>query len=343
MNSFICPRTKLPLTQKGGLLTSSDTNIWYPVVGGIPNFLAYKALETKNESTELDLLVESAQQTNWLDALKESKKSNPGFLEYVTSSRRLKVAELLPVSKTTDLLEIGPGLGQFSEQFCRTCRFVTLLEVVPQQAHFVKERLQQQKLSNFQISIGGDDCFLPFADYSFDAAFANLVFEWCGNRNPINHELSQRRFLDEIWRTLRPGGHLLLSTKNRFSLSYVLGKTDEHSYDLRFGQALPHRVNQWRLNRRGQPRAQGHLYSFNALSDLCVESGFSISQAFWLTPEMRFPIACIPVNANDVSAFRQTADCNQGAGRIGGKLMPLIPAAFVKHVTPGLTFLLRKG
>ena len=141
------------------------------------------------------------------------------------------------------ILEIGPGLGQFTAALARRSRHVHALEVVPEQAEFALIRARQEGARNVSVAIGGDDCRLPYRNDVFDGIVLNLVFEWCGSRNDSeSHAKAQTRLLQEMARVLRPGGFLYLATKNRFALRLLLGGTDEHMSNMRFGSALPRRL-----------------------------------------------------------------------------------------------------
>src|SRR5205085_11116248 len=130
--------------------------------------------------------------TPWQEALAATHE--PGFVRYVTDPRRGAFLDLLPLTKESDLLEIGPGLGQFTGTLARRARRVNALEVVPQQAEFVRLRMCQEGAAGVEVAIGGDDCRLPYRDASFDGIVLNLVFEWCGSRiESESHESAQTR------------------------------------------------------------------------------------------------------------------------------------------------------
>ena len=180
-----------------------------------------------------DQLLEQARTLGWREAI--GRVPNSGYL---TDKRRGTFLDLLPV-RDADVLEIGPGYGQFTDRIARTARSVAALEVFPEQADFIREKGRQDSLDNVQVTTGGGDCTLPYDDGAFDLVILNLVFEWCAIRLAEPHESAQRRLLQEIARVLRDGGRLYLATKNRFAVRYLIGKPDEHYNNMRFGSALP--------------------------------------------------------------------------------------------------------
>ena len=84
-----------------------------------------------------------------------------------------------------------------------------------------------------------DTRHLPFADASFDVVLANAVFE----------HIPQPRdaYLREVWRVLRPGGHLIINeTPNKYF------PIDKHTTKLWFNHWLPSHVAKRRAYRRGR-------------------------------------------------------------------------------------------
>jgi SAM-dependent methyltransferase len=281
--------------------------------------------EGKSELTAL------AREIGWREAIARQF----GKAEYLTDESRSKFLDLLPIDGA-GVLEIGPGFGQFTDKIARKAKSVEALEVDPEQATFIREKLRQEGIANTTVTTGGADCLLPFADASFDLVILNLVLEWCATRLDEPHEKAQLRLLCETARVLRPGGRLYLATKNRFALRYLIGKPDEHYHGMRFGSALPH----WLADRLHRRRSRGRLYSWRGLKQLLEEAGFIVEQSWWAAPEMRFPSVMIPVDRAAVRQARRNGviQSNQRAERL---LISFIPASLVRHFTPGLSFLAR--
>ena len=226
----------------------------------IPNFNKHGGAEDPQTCDRLDRLNELAADHGWHGALRAVYADDPRLIAYVTDSSRSLFLDLLPIDGATDVLEIGPGLGQFTPLLAKRAKSVACLEVVEGQARFVAERCRQSGVDNVAVACGGDDCRLPYGDRKFDVVVLNLVFEWCGTRDPEGTAPEmQARLLREIHRVLRPGGSVFLTTKNRFGLRYLLGGRDEHLHQLRFGSALPRRLRSCLLAADGE--TAGHRTS----------------------------------------------------------------------------------
>jgi len=341
---YVCPLSRSPLRRAGAVLESETGATRYESINGIPRFLRFGPVEDPASESVLQRLNALARDEGWQAALASVYASDPGMIRYVTESNRGSFIDLLPLRPDSDVLEIGPGLGQFTGPLAHRARSVAALEVVPGQAEFVATRCRQQGLDNVRVAVGGDDCRLPYADASFDLVVLNLVFEWCASRCVDEEpERVQRRLLDEMARVLRPGGTLYLATKNRYALTYVIGKPDEHAHRVRFGNALPRGLMTWLLRRRGLPRAPGLLHSHDALAGMLRDAGFARSRSFWATPEMRYPLEYVPTDTESIRTARRRSDFVQGDSRSVRALMRWVPAAWVKHFTPGLAFIASKA
>jgi hypothetical protein len=136
---------------------------------------------------------------------------------------------------------------------------------------------------------------------------------------------------------------LYLATKNRFALDYLTGHADEHCYQLRFGNALPRRLRDYLLRRRGHPAPGGVLHSHDALRRMLREAGFGRTESYWAAPEMRYPQIYVRTDAASVRAARRQPGFVQGHRRSSRMLMRLTPSGWVRHVTPGLAFIATKA
>lgn len=339
MDVYICPRTGAPLRADGEGLTSGGEAPTYEVRRGIPMLLIDEPLDEENTG-RLDRLNETAVRVGWREALDEMFEDEYS-LRYVTDPSRLKILDLLELTKDDVALDFGASLGTFTVEMARRARHVHAIDISPGQAEFTAERCRQEGAANVTSACGGDQCRLPYADGTFDAVFFNLVFEWCVWRSAAeDYEAGQRRVLSEILRVLKPGGRLLLSTKNRYALHYLKGGPDEHMGNMRFGNALPRFLTRraWR-DRLGRGRAlAGLLHSHDGLSAILQEEGFKPPRSFWAAPEMRFPRHYVPTDAASIREARRRPGFFEGQSRIYRLVMPRIPASLVKHFTPGLTF-----
>ncbi len=270
-------------------------------------------------------------EVGWQEAL---DSTFPELKQYI--SRKAPFLACLPI-EGADVLEIGPGFGQFTSQIAATAKGVHALEVDEGQAEFLAERLRQEGARNVHVSAGGADCLLPYPNESFDLIILNLVFEWCAIRMNGDHSEGQERLLDEMRRVLRPGGKLYLATKNRFALRYLMGKADEHFGGMRFGSALPRALART-LNKA---RQKGKLYSYRGMTKLLRKHGFEVLQTWWAAPEMRWTEEMVPTDVPSVRKARRLG-LNQGATRSERLIMRFVPARLVKHFTPGLAFLAEK-
>ena len=341
---YVCPRTHAPLLPDGDVLRTAKRDILYPVHADIPRFLRFDAAENQATEARLERLNAIARESGWESALTAVYGDDPAMIRYVTMADRASFIDLLPMTKQSDVLEIGPGLGQFSALIARRANSVCALEIVSGQAEFAAQRCGQQGITNVAFAVGGDDCRLPYKDSAFNVVVLNLVFEWCAWRcSDEQFNDVQRRLLDEISRVLRPGGALYLTTKNRYGLGILLGERDEHCHEIRFGSALPRWLARFLMKLKGHSRPLGMLYSHNKLKAMLHEAGFEKADSFWATPEMRYPTHYVPTDAAAIRAARQRPGFVQGETRRSKLFMQFIPAALVKHFTPGLAFLATKG
>jgi SAM-dependent methyltransferase len=123
-------------------------------------------------------------------------------------------------------------------------RAVVGVEPDPERADVGRQRVAALGLtSHVTIEHVPDTGALPFADAAFPFILANGVFEHIPS--------PRRRYLAEVWRVLRSGGHLLIrETPNPYWPKEI------HTTGLWFNHWLPERVAHRRAVRRGRFRAE---------------------------------------------------------------------------------------
>jgi SAM-dependent methyltransferase len=307
----------------------------------VQNHLKFPQVETEERQRELDRLNEIADRDGWRPAVLEILGSD----SYVSDPLRHKFLELLPLDKADTVLEVGAQHGQITVQLARRAGFVHALEVVPGLARFAAARCMQEGLTNVEVGCGVDDCRLPYESGKFDGVVLNIVFEWCGSRDPsTGHVESQRRLLGECLRVLKPGGWVYLMTKNRYAMTFLHGVQDTHTFNWRFGSVMPRWLLALLIKLRKKPRPEGMLHSYSALRQLVIDAGFRNLNAYWAVPDSayRFPTEFVQLDAKSIRAARKRPGFVQGSYRKAEIMFRLTPAPLVKHLTSSLTFFAEK-
>jgi SAM-dependent methyltransferase len=284
-----------------------------------------------------------ARDRGWDNAVDEVYGAGSDIQRYISDKDRLKWVDLLNVSPEGRVLEIGPGLGQGTVLLAERFSEVFVLEVVPSQADFVAQRMRQSGIGNVEVACGGDACRLPYKNESFDAIAINLVFEWCGVRDKRDTPASlQARLLREVFRVLKPGGKMFLSTKNRFSLGYLLGGRDEHYSDMPFGSALPRWMARGLEYLSGRTQSRALLHSYSGLKGMIEAAGLTHLSPFWAIPDARFPKCFLKMDG-----VENLSDVTEKFGNLFPRrvrwVLGCIPEKWIKYFTAGLVFIARKG
>lgn len=339
---YRCPKSHVPLISDGGKLVDADRQVSYEIVDGVANFLRSETVPAATLE-RLAAINRKARETSYLHAIDELNGGDEGASQYITDSSRHGYVDLLNLSKADRVLEIGCSMGQCTSAIARRCAEVWAMDIVQAQAEFTSIRCAQDGLTNVHAVAGGDDASLPFEDSVFDVVVMNLVLEWCGSRSTEDHQVVQRRMLEEISRVLRPGGRAWISTKNRYSMRLLLGGGDEHMRGIRFGSALPRWIGRRMLAGRGVARPDGYLYSNRGLELLIRSCGFDRADAYWAVPDPRHPVTFLAASARSVRIGRKHLRCPQGPGRWVSRAIAAMPSALVKHVAAGNCFVATKG
>lgn len=307
----------------------------YPVKNGVANFLASSSWISP-DNANLNRLLEIAKKSNFENALAEVFEDS----RYVTDSSRAAYLNLLPLDNESEVLEIGASLGQHTKLIAAKAKHVEALEVVPEQALFAQLSCQQSGINNVFVSVGGENCKLPYKADSFDIVILNYVLEWCGMRAELPFRSAQALLLSECQRALKPGGVLFVSTKNRFNLRLLLGAVDDH-VAFRFGNALPRWLMALLSKLKPRPPIWGFLYSYGGLRRALLAKGFRRTAAKLALPDARYPLVYSSFEDTELSALR--ADQRLlGADRLTAFLLKYVPGRVIKWIAPSLVFIAQK-
>lgn len=120
--------------------------------------------------------------------------------KYWDSFEKDKVLSLLGDVGSKKILDVGAGTGRLALRLAKVGAEVTALDVS-------EEMLKKLKIKNHNLkTIVGEAEDLPFENESFDIVVATFL---------IVHLKDLRRFFDEVYRVLKPGGLFLVTNINQ--------------------------------------------------------------------------------------------------------------------------------
>lgn len=112
-----------------------------------------------------------------------------------------RLADRLPLTESSRLLEIGPGSGFFSAELARRVHHgrLELLDLQPEMLAKARRYLEGRGFRNIGYSRADASVNIPFPDQYFDVALMVAV---------LGEVSDQKACLEHVFRTLRPGGVL---------------------------------------------------------------------------------------------------------------------------------------
>ncbi len=127
-----------------------------------------------------------------------ARLGHPSYVWRAGQERRLALVRRWAQLDAARILDVGCGVGMYTEQFRRFSPHVTGVEVDPAVAAQAAARIPGIVLAPAEV--------LPFADGSFDVVFSHEVIE---------HVADDRATAAEMVRVLAPGGRIVLYCPNR--------------------------------------------------------------------------------------------------------------------------------
>jgi SAM-dependent methyltransferase len=189
-----------------------------------------------------------------------------------TDARLSKIIQLAEQLKPTDLLDVGCGDGYLLTQLASRI-----------DAHLYGVDVYELETASWTYKMADITVGLPFSDGMFDLVVLGEVIE---------HVPDPDYLLDEIWRTLKPGGKVIVTTPNLASWAnrvlLLLG------IQPLFTETSSRRKLGRRFKFLGQGSSvEGHLKIFTlpALKELTVACGFKIDGVWGVPFFFPFPIS----------------------------------------------------
>lgn len=189
--------------------------------------------------------------------------------QYHLSPSRANVIRSLDLPADALVLEIGAGCGAITRYLGETCAHVDALEPTFARARVAARRTEE--LPGVTV-VNAEVQDLP-AVPAYDLVVVVGVLEYVGNGG--NDEAPYVEFLEQLRRTLLPGGRLVLAIENELGAKYLAGAPEDHS-----GEVF-HSVE-------GYPQdGPARTFSRRRLANLMTKAGYTGSTVLGAFPDYK--------------------------------------------------------
>ncbi len=310
---FACPICRRTISPQGETLQCPQCGRSFPVANGIPDFSTRSHYWNQVSPEQMQLLLEAAETHGYRYAVDKvlTAFTSPHMAGYVLGESRADFRCLLPLTRTSHVLDLGAGWGAVACTLAPITGAVTAVDTNPHTLRFVEIRARQSGIHNlYPVRIDPlDDGRLPFPDDAFDIAIMNGVLEWVGEASTdLSPVQAQMRCLQEVRRVLRPSGTLFVGIENRYAFGYFLGARD-HSrvpYTSLMPRPLANVFTRLLLSRPYRT----YTYSLQGYRHLLSAAGFTEPEPYIALPSYRDPEYILPATDDRAIAFlmqRRTA------------------------------------
>jgi len=290
---FCCPECGGSFTETPEAYRCRACDRRYPIQEGIPCFSDRSTYHGEVPKPLMATILQDSERLGYRKAF-EKHVHDPFIYKYVGDDSRSLWVSVIPHDHRSTFLDVGCGWGTNALPISREVGRIYALDATFERVKFVAIRSRQDGRSNV-TPVLGSAIHLPFPGNSVDIVAFNGVLEWLGGIDKTRSPTEiQQQALQEAWRVLRPGGYVYIGIENRFSLRYMLGQHDDHSF-MRFTSLMPRSVaNRYCRMRKGEPYFT-YTHSLAGYHRLLGEAHFSSIRSYLPWPDYRNPISITPL------------------------------------------------
>lgn len=195
-------------------------------------------------------------------------------------------------------VDVGCGAGSVSRGLARQFDSVIGVDQNTDNVVLATQLTQEKRLRNVRYEVGVATS-LPLEGRTADLALLNGVLEWVGlNDRGEKPQARQSQVLGEVFRILKPGGHLYLAIENRWHPRTLL--RDPHTH-LPLVNALPRPLASIISRAMTGKPFQAYIYGHVKLQSLLADAGFSESSVYVAFPGYQHPSHFIPIGSKDAA------------------------------------------
>lgn len=205
-----------------------------------------------------------------IDKILKANDSWP--MVYHLSPLRRNILSWYEFEDGAEILEIGAGPGAITSALVNKNVKVTAIELSEQRATINAHK--HKDFDNLNIIVGNLEKLSTTK--KFDYVVCVGVLEYAGSY--FSAEKPYEHFLNQLKKSLKPGGKLLLAIENKFGLKYWAGIPEDHT-------GRPHDSIQ---DYAGSPK-KVRTFAKQELTGLLEETGFKNSRFYFPHPDYKLP------------------------------------------------------
>lgn len=203
----------------------------------------------------------------------EEKKSWPVL--YHLSHIRGNIADVLPISNTDSVLEIGAGCGAVTEKLSQMCGELTCIDLSKKRSLINAYRNKEK--NNIQIMVGNFQEIEKHLTKQYDVITLIGVFEY-GACYIESEGDPYEEFMGIVASHLAPGGKLAIAIENKYGIKYFAGSKEDH-------------LGQYFVGIEGYDNVENvRTFSLPALEKYGKNAGFSKISVMYPYPDYKFPM-----------------------------------------------------
>lgn len=309
-NPYCCIYCKSSLEEAGNGLRCTGCAAHFEVREGLPILSEKERYWCSLPRDAMRRLNNDAKEGYWADALRKHIRSNT--LNYIFDDSRMELRRALPDLCQMKVLDVGSMWGDISIPISRYAQEVYAVDTTYETLELLAIRARQEHINNLKIALASAHK-LPFNDNYFDVVLLIGVLEWLGSDydfvvsedygarrdrlSPLysNPTLLQREALSQAYRTLKPGGNLLIGIENRFFYKYFFGSPEAHTL-APFLSVLPRPIADMYLRLSKNKRYTEYTYSYFEYKNMLKKIGFKKHSFYAAIPSYREIDAVIPLD-----------------------------------------------
>lgn len=151
----------------------------------------------------------------WLARGNDARVPESAASLYFIGRKVQKALELVPADRTWRVHEIGCSFGHMTSLLAREYDTLTASDISPKSVGIARKRLERYGVTNVSFEVADAEALGQFPDASFEITYSFSTIRFCPN---------PRKALEEIHRTLTPGGRLVVDFPNKYSPWHFLLK-----------------------------------------------------------------------------------------------------------------------